>query len=424
MRRKRVVFFGEAVTLAHAGRAAVLSRTLDSRKYQTWLATSPRYREILGAAQHFVPLQCMENDVFRERLAAGKPVFQVGELAKSVEDDLRILEDIKPDVVVGDFRVSLSVSARTLGIPYVAISDSYWSPYAKRRFPLPDLPIRRLGNWVSERLFEMTREFAFFLHTRPINVIRRRYGLPSVGGDLCVAYSDADYVVYPDLPELLEKPNLPPNHHHIGHVMFEPDVPLPSWWDAAVERPNVYVSLGTSGRADVLPMIFAALGSLPINLLVASAGCERSCVIPPGLRANVFLEKYLPGHAAAARSSLVICNGGSGATHQALRAGAPVLGIASNMDQLMNMAPIEAHGAGLTLGTWDASAESIRDRVRRLLEESAFRDSARKLGALYERTEPEEKFPLFIEQVLSGSCCGVESGYADHHARRDHVATR
>ena len=56
-----------------------------------------------------------------------------------------MLAEIAPDLVVGDLRVSLSVSARLAGIPYVAIANAYWSPYARRRFPLPDVLWTRMS---------------------------------------------------------------------------------------------------------------------------------------------------------------------------------------------------------------------------------------------------------------------------------------
>ena len=56
-----------------------------------------------------------------------------------------MIREVEPDVVVGDFRLSLSVSARVAGVPYLAITNAYWSPYARQRFPLPELPVVRMA---------------------------------------------------------------------------------------------------------------------------------------------------------------------------------------------------------------------------------------------------------------------------------------
>ena len=55
---------------------------------------------------------------------------------------------------------------------------------------------------------------------------------------------------------------------------------------------------------------------------------------------HVHVTDYLPGDIVARHSRLVVCNGGSPTSHQALLAGVPVLGIPDNLDQVLNMSPI------------------------------------------------------------------------------------
>jgi hypothetical protein len=75
----------------------------------------------------------------------------------------------------------------------------------------------------------------------------------------------------------------------------------------------------------------------------------------------------LPGLDAARRSRLVICNGGSPTSQQALAAGVPIIGLATNLDQFLNMAAIESAGAGVVLRADRFSANMLRAHVRRLL---------------------------------------------------------
>ena len=48
---------------------------------------------------------------FLAALAAGRPVYHAETLRSYVRDDLSLLESVDPDIVVGDFRLSLAVSA-------------------------------------------------------------------------------------------------------------------------------------------------------------------------------------------------------------------------------------------------------------------------------------------------------------------------
>jgi UDP:flavonoid glycosyltransferase YjiC (YdhE family) len=64
---------------------------------------------------------------------------------------------------------------------------------------------------------------------------------------------------------------------------------------------------------------------------------------------NFFTAEYLDGNAAAKRADMVICNGGSLTCQQAFAHGKPVLGIAANMDQFLNMEGVSRVNAGLVL---------------------------------------------------------------------------
>lgn len=66
-----------------------------------------------------------------------------------------------------------------------------------------------------------------------------------------------------------------------------------------------------------------ALADLPVTVIAATAGRNHLKNVP----ANAFVADYLPGEAAAARSAVVLCNGGSPTTQQALAAGVPVIGL-------------------------------------------------------------------------------------------------
>jgi UDP:flavonoid glycosyltransferase YjiC (YdhE family) len=66
------------------------------------------------------PLHSISSAQFLGALAAGKPVYDVATLQTYVEEDRRLLERLRPDVVIGDFRLSLAVSARCWRCPISA----------------------------------------------------------------------------------------------------------------------------------------------------------------------------------------------------------------------------------------------------------------------------------------------------------------
>jgi UDP:flavonoid glycosyltransferase YjiC (YdhE family) len=375
MHKRRVLFFAEAVTLAHVARPMVLARVLEDAGYDIHFACHPRYRELFQALQRpWRPVQSISSRAFLEALAKGRPLYSSERLQQYVTEDLEVIKEISPDLIIGDFRLSLSVSARLAGIPYMTITNAYWSPYARPHYRVPELPITRLfGAGVAGALFKLARPLAFALHTLPLNLVRKHYGLPSLGLDLRRIYTDADQTLYADLPELIPTFERPATHRYIGPINWSPSVALPPWWqELPTDKPIIYVTLGSSGQSELLPRVLQALAPLPVTVIVATAGLIQLERKPQ----NVWVADYLPGEQAASRASLVICNGGSPTTMQALAVGVPVVGIASNLDQYLNMSYLEQAGVGTLIRAGQTTVPRLRQLVEAMMGSDSYRDCA------------------------------------------------
>ncbi len=397
--RKRILFVAEAVTLAHVARLAVLAQALDPACYEIYFACVDGFDFVLKSCGFKRrAIRSISGEQFMRALARGSPVYDAATLKSYIEEDLRVFDEIKPDLVVGDFRLSLAVSAPLRNIPYAALVNAHWSPYSSlQRFPFPEHPLAKIvGVKLASIMFGIVQPLAFFLHARPLNTLRKRYGLSSLG-DLKHTYTYGDYVLYADTPYLVPTENLPANHYYIGPVIWSPEVALPSWWEARpMDRPWVYATLGSSGQMDVLPEILEAARELPVYLLLATAGRVSTNDAPD----NVWVVDYMPGLLAAKSSQLVICNGGSATVYQALSQGVPVLGIASNMDQYLTMSAVVRVGAGVLLRAGQAERASIAASIRQLLKDGAYRVNAQKVAHDFEQHEAGKIFRDFVQKTL------------------------
>lgn len=399
--RRRILFVAEAVTLAHVARAATLAAALDPDRNEVCLACDPRYNALLGPLPYPVRrLASISGEHFSRALSRGSPIYDVATLENYVAADLQLLRDVRPDAVVGDFRLSLGVSARLAGVPYLNVTNAYWSPYAKLRYPVPDIPLVRFaGVGLAQRLFDLARPLAFALHAGPMNRLRKRHGLEPLPADLRHAYTEADRVLYADVPELVPMHGLPGNHRFLGHIGWSPRMQLPDWWETLpADRPVVYVNLGSSGQSGRLPDILSALADLPVNVVAASAGHALEGRVPDNAR----VSPYLPGDQAVARAVLVICNGGSPTCYQSLAAGRPVVGLAGNLDQYLNMSLVQAAGAGHLLRAGRATLREIRDTVRGSLDDEAMRARASTLADAVRRHDAHAAFRSVLGEVLAG----------------------
>jgi UDP:flavonoid glycosyltransferase YjiC (YdhE family) len=398
MNRKKILFVAEAVTLAHLGRPLALAQILDRHRYEVHFACATGYDAFLqGSGLKLWSVHSISSAQFLAALAKGQPVYDDTTLAQYVLDDLRLLQTVRPDVVIGDFRLSLSISARQAQVPYVALINAYWSPYVAQRYRVPAIPLSRwLPVPLAQRLFDLVRPVAFALHSRPLNRVRRNYRLPSLGRDLRRIYTDADYVLYTDTPEMFPAQDLPRTHSYLGPVTWSPATALPSWWDALPdERDIVYVTLGSSGQGALLPQVLQALASLPLTVIAATAGASAPAQLPDNAR----VASYLPGELAAQRARQVICNGGSPTSQQALAAGVPVLGIAGNLDQYLNMDGVLRSGAGALLRSDRLNQQQLRDTALRLLSEPEPRAAAQAVARQFERYDAGARLEGLLAQL-------------------------
>lgn len=397
--RRKILFVAEAVTLAHVGRVIALAGALDPQRYDVHVACAEGYDFCFtGTSFTRWTIRSMSSQQFLQALAQGKPVYDQATLEHYVEDDLALLEKVAPDLVVGDFRLSLSVSARVAKLPYVSLINAYWSPYAAPRYRVPDLPLTRfLPIALADPLFRAARPLAFALHARPLNHVRRKYGLPALGSDLRRIYTDADYTAYADIPDMFPAHAMPVEHSYIGAVTWSPPIAFPEWWNELPDdRPIVYVTLGSSGQGRLLPLVLEALGELPVTVVAATAGNVELASIPHNAR----VARFLPGEVAARRAALVICNGGSPTCHQALVAGVPVLGIAGNLDQFLNMDGVLRTGAGALLRADRLKVSDIQSASSRLLgapAAAAAKSTAHALAAYCPRT----RFGALLASILN-----------------------
>jgi UDP:flavonoid glycosyltransferase YjiC (YdhE family) len=392
---KRVLFIAEAVTLAHVARCVTLARALDPAAYQVHAAWDPRYDHLIGA-QPFPrgEVWTIPGRRFAAALARGTPIYRESDLVRYVTEDLALLDRVRPDVVVGDFRLSLDVSARLAGVRYLAIANAYWSRYAQVRPPVPDITLTRLtGVTVGQRLFDRGAPAVSAWHARAFRRLRSRYGLPPDVADIRDVYTRGDETLFADVTELVPMAELPDGYHFLGPVPWSPPVADPVWWDSlAADRPVVYVTLGSSGRGDLLPLVLDALADLPVCVVAATAGRRAPSRVP----ANAHVAALLPGDRAADRAAVVVGNGGSPTSYQALAAGKPVVGICHNLDQYLNMTLVERAGAGCLLRAGRLSRSLVQRAVARALDDDTMRARAADLGRVITGYHSTERFRRIV----------------------------
>jgi UDP:flavonoid glycosyltransferase YjiC (YdhE family) len=413
--RRRILFVSEAVTLAQVVRLLVLARSLPRAQYEVHFAAA-HFDELIFAGTDLRrwPLWSLPAATVERRVRGGRRIYGLRTLRRYLQEDWRVIDAVAPDVLVGDLRLSLTVAAPLRGIPHAALINAYWSPHAVRPdgFPLPDHPIvRLLGPRLSAQHFPKALPFVFRHFAAPVNQLRREHALPAIGS-LPEVLCAGDLTLHPDPPALVPIRGAPPAHRHLGPVLWSPAVALPSWWSRLDPgRPTVYLTLGSSGRRELLPRVIRAIADLPLRpqILVSTAGRPPLTDLPP----HTHVAPYLPGDLAAARADLVVSNGGSTTSYQALAAGKPVVGIASNLDQYLAMDAIARSGAGLLVRGGDATVAAIQGAVGRGLTDPAFATAARIVAGQFDSGHAPARFAQALDDAIGGKA--AETGTVRQH---------
>jgi UDP:flavonoid glycosyltransferase YjiC (YdhE family) len=281
----------------------------------------------------------------------------------------------------------------------VNIIDAYWSRRAVReRFPMPDHPIVRLtGEKIAERIFPFAMPMLFRYFAAPTNELRRKHGLPALG-DLLDVVNWGDRVIFPDDPLITPLTHRASYETFLGPVLWSPQIPLPEYWDElGRDRPMIYATLGSSGTIKAVPPVLEALGEMDVDVVFSTA----ARFIPKNTPPNVHVVEMIPGDLAARKASVVVCNGGASTGYQALSEGTPIVGIPSNIDQLLAATAMRDAGAGLFLRAATVTSAKVRAAVERVMREESFTEAAQRVAASFAGFDPHARFQALIDEVIA-----------------------
>jgi UDP:flavonoid glycosyltransferase YjiC (YdhE family) len=396
--RKRILFLAEGATMAHFVRPLALAQSLATSEYDICFYAPAAYaRYLCGTNFTTGTLETLPNEQFVENLAKGAPMYPLDTLRGYVRQDREIIQRIKPDLVVGDLRLSLPISARLEKTRFALIMNAYWSPYTKKRRILPQIPLTaHIPPRFISPLYKLVAPIVSAIHVGQMNRVRREFNIPTLPLDFGHMYMDGEHVLYPDIPEFVPTVHAPPSHRYIGICEWSLPVPKPDWWQAMLQdpKPKVFISLGSSGPLKAAGALFEALSKLPVSVLLSTSG--RQIPEMPG----AYITRLLPFTETAHLSHVVVSHGGSGGLYPAMAAGTPVLGIPSNADQHLSTAVLEDSGAGLGVRAEEASPKRLRHALERLLFEPKFRDAARGWQSIYARYDSATLFRAFLKETL------------------------
>lgn len=341
-------------TYSHLSRPLAVAEALRSRGHEVVFAgKSPKVRLLAQQGFTVQPLDEPDPDVLFGNIRAGRLRFiEERELRRLVEADVALFRELRPQVVLSDGRFSAPIAAQIAGVRHAAIvnvsSTAYRAnPYVPLFDKLPTwLVARDARAWGLLERLNLFLEMRIFDQAMPFfeRICRQHKLRRGITATTCL--TGADLTLLADVPEYFPTRNLPADHRYVGPLTWKGHSRTPAWWPPAeADRPLVYMTMGTTGVANLFEELFATLARTPYHGIITTGGQVSGLPEAP----RIHTEEFIDGDMVMEHCDVVICHGGNGTIYQALSHGRPVIGLPTIPDQAFNMRRVQALGLGETL---------------------------------------------------------------------------
>lgn len=303
----------------------------------------------------------------------------------AARDILRIADDWMPDLVVREGEeMGGYLAAEVLGIPHVAVAGG------------------------------STHLLAPAVTHERLNALRAELGLPAdPAGN--TAYK---HLLVSWLPSRCTADDLDPRtlrHYRQTTPFRDDDSVLPWLAELPEDKPVVYASIGTMAPSmpwqsnDLLHAVIEAVSGIDCTALV-SIGVGRDPgefgPVPDHVR---LLTEWVPQDVLLETADVFLTHGGHSGVREGLRSGTPMLVTPMYDDQPHSAERCAAMGNGISLPSYWATAETVGDALRELLNEPRYRRRAAAVRREILACPPVEQLVVDLEELVAATAVQEET---------------
>lgn len=282
------------------------------------------------------------------------------------------VSELKPDLIVCSlFGMGLAETLSThLGVPWCFLNPSFYfgdkSTYA---------PSRWEKDWYGE-----------------VTILFVKYCLLPLSQRAHIVLHATDPIF-----DMQEK-QLPPNHHHVGFLFWEPLSDLPDFITQQGD-PWVLLTMSSVPQPDEYTMARAALDALanqPVRVLLTLSekhSIEKLGLIPK----NVTISGFVPHTPVLKCCKMVVSHAGHGIVSKALFNGVPMLLLPWDRDQPGVASRAENLGVAYVVPRANVCVETVHQAVKSVLNDSTYRQKAGQVSARLKTTDELDNASQLLE---------------------------
>ena len=343
--KKKLVLIFPFNLLAHYLRCLVLADTYDKDLYDVRFLDSAQYNSFVKAHGYecfscatldanFV-MDCTNNFNF--------DWMNEADLQKVLLSQVKCIQELKPDIIIGDVAPTLKMAAELTGVEHINIVNGYMTRFYARTRKIPRkhkaFPyVQQLPTKFADAITSFGEQLTFRKIQASFNNLRKRYGLPCLKDYLEELEAPENLIC--DMPELFPQKMLPSAYRFIGPLIYRNYTDSGDWEQLVDwEKPLICVCMGSSGDWEQLKFLNDPYYS-KYNILTAG---DKAGVLSAD---HVIARSFVNLDRALSRSSLMICHGGNGTIYLGITNGVFMLCLSSHFEQDYNIDAIARHGYG------------------------------------------------------------------------------
>ena len=316
-----------------------------------------------------------------------------------IKGEIKAYQELQPDIVLHGFWPMASLARRMMnkeipGICFVPL------PLVSNFFNvLPDVPeqLKIFSVFSKPVRLWLFRHIPNFVKSRvPIlrqnNIRRAAYRLGWKGEKLVNTFDllKADITIVNDLPDYYDQSKFPSNVQFTGPLFSIPnndetiDSEILKVFDQKNNKPKIFCTLSSSGSEEMLKeviKIFTYNEGLQWNAVILSPhfSIEEARKLI-GDRQGVYItDKFIPVPKVNSLADITVSHGGQGTVQTAIHSGTPIVGVAAQQEQFINLSNVESHGAGIRIPRAKWNAENIQKSITKILTDKKYKEAVLKL---------------------------------------------
>jgi len=413
---KKLVFAVAGYNFAETGRMIEIAREAREDFDVVFASYGGRYEPLIEG-EGFDLLR-LEPRLTSDRLArlrdilSGEAANTVGYLRRNdlearVPNELDLFRDLDPAAVLTGWCLSVALSARAAGVPFVNVLHSttireYYEAGLQSWPDRSDFPFvrwlfggdeARMRRWMSRLVLRLK------LPVRPYNAVARAYHLPEFRSFIDLI--EGDETLLADIPEWVGFDRVRPTVHFIGPLPFRLDAAVPpAVTSLPRDRPVVYFAMGSSGKPKLIADLLEAFGSRPWRVIApVRPHVERMNLDVPN---NVIVTDFLPAHRVNPMADVSVIHGGQNTVMNACLAGTPIVGIGMHPEQQANLDACARKGFAIRLSKRKTTSEAVLQAVDTILGDERAKAAVETFRDQLEAWDGPKNAAAFLRQRYGG----------------------